>query len=83
MILCTDLPPYMDFGIFHLYMPSEMDSLYQFDILALVLALVVRGIPCNHLQSKVDCTRISLGDFELNKTLQQHRGFVNIDVGIL
>lgn len=83
MILCTDLPPYMDFGIFHLYMPFEMDSLYQFDILVLVLALAVRGTRCNHLQSKVDCTRISLGDFELSKMLQQHKGFVSIDVGIL
>ena len=40
-------------------------------------------IRCSHLQSKVDCTRISLGDFELSKMLQLHKGFVNIDVGIL
>ena len=43
----------------------------------------VRGILCSHLQSMEGCTRISLGDFELSKTLQQHKGFVNIDVGIL
>ena len=43
----------------------------------------VRGILCSHLQSMEGCTRISLGDFELNKMLRQHRGFVNINVGIL
>ena len=43
----------------------------------------VRGTLCSHLQSTEDCTRISLGDFELSKTLQQHKGFVSIDVGIL